>query len=105
MRISPMPEHIIDNYPITLKEAPPENIFQRLLTNIVELIYRISFKSLRNAWHIGKQNDLSKTFGNAWRPGSFVTKCPMPIGTVYLTADSNVIRAVLQNPRKEKKDI
>ncbi|MBA3661022.1 MAG: cytochrome P450 [Gammaproteobacteria bacterium] len=92
-------------YSITFTEASPASFFEKLFTTIRELFVRISLKSLYHAWSIGTQNDLSKTFARAWKPGSFVTKCPMPIGTVYLTADANVIRTVLQNPRKDKEGL
>lgn len=86
---------------IIFYELPRQNIFKKIFSNVSEVLSRISLKSIYNAWNINTKNDLSKILMSAWKQGSFLSKFPAPIGTVYLTGDIDVIRAVLKNFRSD----
>lgn len=65
-----------------------------------EIYTRVSPSSIKSAWYIGSQNDLSQPFLRSWKPGSYVSEFAIPTGTVYVTADPTVMRAVFANSRK-----
>ena len=92
-------------YEITFKEAPRQNIFQKIISDTTEFLSRFSLASIKNAWRIGTRNDLSETFALSWEEGSFISKCRTPKGTVYLTADTAVMKTILQNLRKNEEGI
>lgn len=89
------------SHTITFEAAAKPSIFGKWLSHISECLSRLSFKSIRNAWWIGSQNDLSNTLIQAWQPGSIISKFQTPTGTLYITADTTLIRAIFQNPRSD----
>ena len=84
---------------VTFKDAPRQNSVKKLFFYTLEFLSRIGLKSIKNTWRIGSQNDISRTFLRHWKPGNLISKYFTPVGTVYVTADTDVMRAILQNVR------
>lgn len=83
-------------------EPLEEGFLGKFLSNAREMCSRMSPSSIRSAWAIGSQNDSSQAFLRAWKPGSYVSEFATPAGTIYVTADPTVMRAVLAHSRKAK---
>lgn len=88
-------------YKINFTPISKQNWLKSKLQSLGEFASRFSFASIYSAWKIGKSNDLSGILYQYWKPGSFVSSIPMPTGTLYLTAEPQLMRAVYQNPRAE----
>lgn len=64
-----------------------------------EWLSRLSLKSIKNAWLVAKQNDTTKMFESAWQKEDMISKCRTLMGTVYVTANTDIMKAIFQNPR------
>lgn len=86
-------------YTFVFEECPQQTIFFRLGSIVAEWLSRLSFKSIKNAWLVGRQNDSTKMFELAWKKEDLISKCRTLIGTVYVTANTDIMKAIFQNPR------
>lgn len=82
-----------------------KKFFRKIISLVKEIYSRASFSSIKSAWYIGTQNDLSQPLLHSWKPGSYVSELASPAGTVYVTADPTVMRAVFANSRKAETGI
>lgn len=80
-------------------------LLKKTIFFIKEMLSRVSPTSIKAAWYIGTQNDVSQSFLHAWRPGSYVSDFSTPTGTIYVTADPSIMRAIFTNSRKEETGI
>jgi cytochrome P450 len=88
------------NYVVSFESSNQKGLFRKLIDDVKEILSRVSPASVKAAWYMGTKNDWSIPFLKAWKSGSFITEFSLPIGTVYVTADPTVMRAILANPRK-----
>lgn len=93
--------HNKTKYSITFKNAPDLNWFKKAYLNMVDIWSRIRLKSWVFTWQFFSKMDLNQVFSDAWKPGSFISKLYLLKGTIYVTADPNVMRAIFYHPRKE----
>lgn len=87
-------------YTVNFEPMPAKNFLRKAFTQAKELYAKVSPSSIRSAWYIGTQNDLSQPFLRSWKPGNFVSEFINPKGTVYVTANPVVMRAIFANSRK-----
>ena len=99
-RLSESPE-----YTYIFRDAPQQNIFVKCGTALAEWLSRLSVKSIKNAWLVGKQNDTTKMFELAWKTDDMISKCRTLLGTVYVTANTNIMKAIFQNPRSHSEGL
>jgi cytochrome P450 len=81
------------------------NFFRQFISLIKELSARVSPASIKSAWYIGTQNDLSQQLLSYWKPRSYICEFKTPAGTIYITADPIVMRAIFANSRKNSTGI
>lgn len=87
-------------YVVNFEPLLAKNVCRKIISLIRELCSRVSPSSIKSAWYIGTQNDLSHPFLHSWKSGSYVSEFATPAGTVYVTANPIVMRAVFANSRK-----
>ncbi len=81
-------------------EPASQNFLQKAVSLVKEIYSKISPSSIKSAWYIASQNDLSQPLLRSWKPGSYLSEFATPSGTIYVTADPIVMRAVFSNSRK-----
>lgn len=101
IKVCPFSSVVAPRYKINFIPIPQQHWFKRMLSDIQRLISRFSISSIYTTWKIGTNNDLSKLLYESWNPGTFISSITTLAGTIYLTAEPQVMRAVFQNPRAE----
>ena len=89
----------LKSYTVHFESLISDNIWRKIIGLAKEVCARLSPSSIKSAWYIGTQNDLSQPLLRSWRPGSYVSEFATPAGTVYVTADPVVMRAIFAHPR------
>lgn len=87
-------------YVVNFEPSSTKNVCRKIISLLRELCSRLSPSSIKSAWYIGTQNDLSQPFLRSWKSGSYVSEFSTPSGTIYVTADPTVMRTVFSNSRK-----
>ncbi len=87
-------------YTVNFQPLSAKNLCGKIISFAKEICSRVSPSSIKSAWYIGTQNDLSQPLLHSWKPGSYVSEFATPEGTVYITADPIVMRAIFANSRK-----
>jgi cytochrome P450 len=90
----------VKTYTVNFEPLTAKNLCGKMFALAKEICSRMSPSSIKSAWYIGTQHDLSLPFLRSWKPGSYVSEFLTPAGTVYVTADPIVMRAVFANSRK-----
>ncbi|HEV7737690.1 MAG TPA: hypothetical protein VGO47_10015, partial [Chlamydiales bacterium] len=90
----------LKSYTVHFESLIADNIWRKIVALAKEVCARLSPSSIKSAWYIGTQNDLSQPLLRSWKPGSYVSEFATPAGTVYVTADPVVMRAIFAHPRK-----
>lgn len=88
------------SYTVNFELLSSKKFHRKIVTLVKEVCSRVSPSSIKSAWYIGTQNDLSQPFLRSWKSGSYVSEFATPAGTVYVTADPIVMRAIFANSRK-----
>jgi len=102
IKVCPFKSVVVPRYKINFIPIPKQHWFKSRLSDIQELITRFSISSIYSTWKIGTNNDLSKFFYESWKPGTLISSISTTLaGTVYLTAEPQVMHAVFQHPRVE----
>jgi cytochrome P450 len=86
---------------VSFQPAPTERFWKRWALYIAEIGARIGPTSFRHAASIVWHGDFSRVFLQIWKPQSFVCDFPTFEGTVYVTAEPDIIKAVLMKPRRD----
>ncbi|MCF7852848.1 MAG: cytochrome P450 [Simkaniaceae bacterium] len=89
------------SYTVSFEPFATKKFHREIISFVKEIYSRVSPSSIKSAWYIGTQNDLSQPLLRSWKSGSYVSEFTTPAGTVYVTADPVVMRAVFANSRKE----
>lgn len=87
------------DYTFVFRDIPHQNIFLKFGSIFTEWLSRLSLKSIKNAWLVARQNDTTKMFESAWQKEEMISKCRTLVGTVYVTANTDIMKAIFQNPR------
>lgn len=93
------------SYEVSFETLPPKNQWEKIFALVKELSSRIGSSSIKSAFYIGKNQDLSLPFLRAWEPGSYVSEFSSLAGTAYVTADPTVMRAIFTHSRKTENGI
>ena len=94
------PEAASKAYTVNFEPLAVKNFYRKMISLVKEICSRVSPSSIKSAWYIGTQNDSSQPFLRSWKSGSYVSEFATPQGTVYVTADPTVMRAVFSHSRK-----
>ncbi len=86
---------------VSFEPAPMKPFWKRCALYIAEIGARISPTSFYHAASIIWHGDFSHVFLRIWKPGSFVCDFPTFEGTVYLTAEPDIMKAILIKPRRD----
>ncbi|MBA3238001.1 MAG: hypothetical protein H0T62_06575 [Parachlamydiaceae bacterium] len=81
-------------------EPASKSLLRKAVFFVKEIYSKTSPSSIKSALYIASQNDLSQPLLRSWKQGSYISEFAVPSGTVYVTADPIVMRAVFSNSRK-----
>lgn len=89
------------NYSVQIEEPHKQSFLVNGYESGKEYLSRISFSSLRNAWHIYFKGDFNSLFKKICKPGERLTEFRTPIGTQYIIQDQSIMQLILSHFRNQ----